>query len=95
VTPAAAKGQYDCEGLAFSASAPRTLLIVETHRRHIREHHRLQATDIDSNLHRCCYAQDIDFVDLRVISSRSRIRNVDDDVPEMSLALGLVIGLSS
>ena len=52
MTAAAANSQSNCKRLAAAASAPNSLLIVESHRRHVREHHSLETTNVDADFHR-------------------------------------------
>jgi hypothetical protein len=54
----------DRKRLSASACTANTLLVVKSHGRHIRQEDSLQTADVNANLHRCCNAENIDFVDL-------------------------------
>jgi hypothetical protein len=52
VSPVAAQGDGEREGLASSTCAPDPLLVVEALGRHVGHDHALQGANVDAHLHR-------------------------------------------
>src|SRR5581483_2733732 len=73
--------------------SPRTLLVVESHGRHIGEHHRLQAAYVDSYFHSRRHAQQVNGIDQLDYRMCRILVNVDHYVSELALPFSLVIRL--
>jgi hypothetical protein len=94
VTSAAAQRNRERERLASTPGPADTLLVVEPHRRHVREHDCLQTADIDADLHRRRDAEDVDLVNgANQRSLASRGSSVNQDIAEEALVLRLIVGL--
>src|SRR5262245_51407256 len=93
MTAPATQCYYNRESLPSSAGAADSLLIVESHWRHVREHYRLQASNVHADFHSRRNAQDVDLVD--VLKKLPGSTNINDDIPKESLAFGLIICLRS
>jgi hypothetical protein len=91
-TPSA-EGNHGRERLTTPTRPPDSLLIVETHRRHVSQKHGLQASYVNAHLHRSGYAQHVDCVNfLHELSKLASIR-VNYNIAEVPLTLGLIVRL--
>jgi hypothetical protein len=94
VAAAATKSDDGGKRLSSPSGSSHTLLIVESHRRHIREHYGLQTPYIDPNFHRRCDAQDVNFIHILKEFSRPAT-HVHDNIAEEALPFRLIICLRS
>jgi hypothetical protein len=80
--------------LAAPASPANTLLVIESHRRHIRQHDSLQVANIDTNFHGGCHTEQIDRINKGDRGTSPMCTSPDNNVSEASLPVGLIVGLS-
>jgi hypothetical protein len=59
VATSSAQGKSDGHPRSTPTGPPDALLVVESHRRHVRHHHGEKSADVDTRLHRCGDAQEI------------------------------------
>jgi hypothetical protein len=85
VTTASTKRQRDGEARATPTSTTDPLLIVETHRWHVRHHHREQRTDVHACFHRCCDAQQIQFICSRFFGGTREANALKEALPVSGL----------
>src|ERR1035438_10502190 len=70
---AAANRQGDGKGVLSAASSSDSLLVVESHGRHVRHDHCLQPTDVDARLHGRRHAQEVDTRGSGVLSGQEHV----------------------
>jgi hypothetical protein len=90
MAPSPAEGDNYGESLSAATSTTDPLLVVETHRRHVCEHHGSKTSDVDPHFHRGRDTEDVD--DINRVDEYLAILCRNHDVPEKTL---LVIGVQN
>ena len=93
MTASSAQSHHQRECLPTPPCTSNSLLIVESHRRHVRKKHGLKTSDIDADLHCCRNAQDVNVVNSADVRPLEIAVDVYNDVSEVPLAERLIVSL--
>ena len=85
--------QHRSKGLSTPVGPTNTLLVVEPHRRHVRQHNSLQVADVNTYLHRSRHAEKVDGINQWNWLASPICSGLDYHVPEASLPVGLIVCL--